>query len=103
MLKHHNPEANWYPSFEGFLRGRCSRGGCNWGTLRIPRGDWGTLGNIREDEGNHHPPLQNPIIARCQWWQKQVGKPDSRCTPADAQDENRLPIHHDLTAQIEQS
>ena len=23
-----------------------TRGGCNWGTLRIPRGDWGTLGNI---------------------------------------------------------
>ena len=29
-------------------RGGCSRGG-NWGTLRIPREDWGTLGNIRED------------------------------------------------------
>ena len=26
----------------------CSRGGGNWGTLRIPREDWGTLGNIRE-------------------------------------------------------
>ncbi len=24
-------------------------GGGNWGTLRIPREDWGTLGNIRED------------------------------------------------------
>ena len=33
----------------GFSRGGCSRVGCNWGTLRIPRGDWGTLGNIRED------------------------------------------------------
>ena len=34
----------------GFLRGGCSRGGGgNWGTLRIPRKDWGTLGNIRED------------------------------------------------------
>ena len=33
----------------GFLRGGCSRGGGNWGTLRIPREDWGTLGNIRED------------------------------------------------------
>ena len=32
-----------------FLRGGCSRGGGNWGTLRIPREDWGTLGNIRED------------------------------------------------------
>ena len=32
----------------GFLRG-CPRGGGNWGTLRIPREDWGTLGNIRED------------------------------------------------------
>ena len=25
------------------------QGGGNWGTLRIPREDWGTLGNIRED------------------------------------------------------
>ena len=25
------------------------KGGGNWGTLRIPREDWGTLGNIRED------------------------------------------------------
>ena len=33
----------------GFLRGGCSRGGGNWGTLRIPREDWGTLGNILED------------------------------------------------------
>ena len=33
----------------GFLRGGCSRGGGNWGTLRIPREDWGTLGNIMED------------------------------------------------------
>ena len=32
----------------GFLRGGCPRGGGNWGTLRIPREDWGTLGNIRE-------------------------------------------------------
>ena len=33
--------------FVGFLRGGCSRGGGNRGTLRIPREDWGTLGNIR--------------------------------------------------------
>ena len=33
----------------GFLRGKCSTGGGNWGTLRIPREDWGTLGNIRND------------------------------------------------------
>ena len=33
--------------FIGFLRGGCSRGGGNWGTLRIPREDWGTLGKIR--------------------------------------------------------
>ncbi len=33
----------------GFLRVGCSRGGGNWGTLRIPWEDWGTLGNIRED------------------------------------------------------
>ena len=23
--------------------------------------DWGTLGNIREDYGNHDPPKQNPM------------------------------------------
>ena len=39
----------------GFLRGGCSRGGGNWGTLRIAREDWGTLGNIRET-----PPLGPP-------------------------------------------
>ena len=33
----------------GFLRGGCSRRGGKWGTLRIPREDWGTLGNIGED------------------------------------------------------
>ena len=34
----------------GFLKaGRCWRGEGNWGTLRIPREDWGTLGNIKED------------------------------------------------------
>ena len=32
----------------GFLLGGgCSRGGGNWGTLRIPRESWGTLGRIR--------------------------------------------------------
>ena len=36
--------------------------GGNLGTLRIPREDWGTLGKIREDYGNHHPPFKNPII-----------------------------------------
>ena len=31
-------------------KGGCSRGGGgNWGTLRIRREDWGTLGNIGED------------------------------------------------------
>ena len=29
--------------------GGCLRGGGSWGTVRIPREDWGTLGNIRED------------------------------------------------------
>ena len=34
---------------DGWLvKGGCPRGGDNWGTLRIPREDWGTLGNIRE-------------------------------------------------------
>ena len=31
----------------GFLRGGLSKGGCNWGILRIPREDRGTLGKIR--------------------------------------------------------
>ena len=43
----------------GFLRGGCSRGGGNWGTLKIPFGKiGGGLGNIRNDYGNHHPPLR---------------------------------------------
>ena len=33
-------------------------GGNNWGTLRIPREDWGTLGKIR---GITTPPFKNPI------------------------------------------
>ena len=36
-------------TFNRILKGGCSRGGGNWGMLRIPREDWGTLGNIRED------------------------------------------------------
>ena len=47
-----------FTNIVGFLRG-CSRGGGNWGTLRIPREDWGTLGNILEDYGNHHPPWES--------------------------------------------
>ena len=35
--------------FIGFFRGGVPRGAGNWGTLRIPREDWGSLGNIRED------------------------------------------------------
>ena len=30
-------------------KGGVFKGGGNWGTLRIPREDWGTLGNSRED------------------------------------------------------
>ena len=41
----------------GFLR-EVFKGGGNWGTLRIPREDWGTLGNIREDQRNHHPHIR---------------------------------------------
>ena len=44
--------------FVGFLRGGCSRGGGNWGTIGISREDWGNLGNITEDWGNHHFPLR---------------------------------------------
>ena len=40
----------WRYLFIGFLRvPGCPRGGGNWGTLRICREDWGTLGNIRDD------------------------------------------------------
>ena len=38
-----------------------SRGGGNWGTSRIPREDWGTLGTFGEDKGHHHPPPKNPM------------------------------------------
>ena len=31
------------------LKGGVFKGGGSWGTLRIPREDWGTLGNIRND------------------------------------------------------
>ena len=37
------------PPILGSLRGGCSRGGGKLGTLTIPRDDWGTLGDNRED------------------------------------------------------
>ena len=45
------PKENLIPhTFVGFLMvPGCPRGGGTWETLRIPREDWGTLGNIRED------------------------------------------------------
>ena len=44
------------------LKRGCPRGEGNWGTLRIPREDWGTLGKIR---GITTPrPLKNPIKIR---------------------------------------
>ena len=45
------------------LRGGCSRGGGIWGTLRIPREDWGILGNIRRIT----TPLKNPITCLSFW------------------------------------
>ena len=39
----------YIPIFVGFLRGGCSRGGGKWGTQKIPRQDWGSLGEFRED------------------------------------------------------
>ena len=51
----------------GFLRGGGSRGGGNLGNLRIPREDWGTLQNIREDQGNHHLPLRILLV-----WEKNM-------------------------------
>ena len=40
---------SWQIWVVGFLKGGCSRGGGNWGTLGIPREDCGNLGNITED------------------------------------------------------
>ena len=34
--------------FNWVLKGGVFKGRVNWGTLRIPREDWGTLGNNRE-------------------------------------------------------
>ena len=64
MLHHRSYQTQMFILFfvwlVGFLRGgECSRGGGNWGTLRIPREDWGTLGNIGEDSGITTP-LKNP-------------------------------------------
>ena len=44
------------------LKGGVFKGRGNWGTLRIPREDWGTLGNIREPPPLGTPPLNNPIM-----------------------------------------
>ena len=41
------------PGYCRVLKGR----GVNWGTLRIPKEDWGTLGKIT---GITTPPLKNP-------------------------------------------
>ena len=45
------------------LKGGVFKGGGNWGTLRIPREDWGTLGKTREPPPLGTP-LNNPIILR---------------------------------------
>ena len=42
-------------------KGGVFKGGGSWGSLRIPREDWGTLGKIR-DPPPWNPPLNNPII-----------------------------------------
>ena len=47
----------FFHSVIGFLRGGDPRGGGNWGTLEIPRKDWGTLRNIRETPPLDPPPL----------------------------------------------
>ena len=49
ILINSDPFTNIPEIIVGFLRGGCSRGGGNLGTLRIPSKDWGTLQNIRED------------------------------------------------------
>ena len=43
------PTISWLNHCRVLKGGGCSTGGGNWGTLRIPREDWGTLQNIRED------------------------------------------------------
>ena len=49
-------------SYMVLKEGGCPRGGGKWGTLRIPREDWGTLGTIR----GITTPLKNPINI-CSW------------------------------------
>ena len=52
------PMRNKLSLFYRVLKWECPRGGTNWGTLRIPREDWGTLGKIR---GKKHPTLKSSL------------------------------------------
>ena len=59
-----------------FLHAKDGIWGGNWGTLRIPREDWGTLGKIRE------PPRPNGIVKvdllkALRKWHQQTGSPGS--------------------------
>ena len=54
MAQRRDPLVLSFSLVRDFPSGGCTRGGGNWGTLRIPREDWGTLGNTRK------PPLLRP-------------------------------------------
>ena len=42
---------------------RFPKRGCNWGTLRIPREDWGTLGNTYKlSKTNMEPPKNGHLV-----------------------------------------
>ena len=56
-----DPELNPRLFVMGFLKEGCPRGGGNWGTLRILREDWGTLGKIR---GITTPPWESYYFGR---------------------------------------
>ena len=62
-------------------------GGCSWGALRIPREDWGNLGNIRECSENHQRRLRillNPLVTKHGFHRKNdetLGSPWSFATP----------------------
>ena len=64
--------------FIGFLRGGCPRGVGNWGTLTIPREDWGSL-------GESPPPLKNQFHPK--WWWKRIRGKCPQC-PKKTSSEN---------------
>ena len=59
LLKTGEQTSQGLQSSDRVLKGGCPRGGGSWGTLRIPREDWGTVGKIR---GITTPPLRILLI-----------------------------------------